>query len=60
MVEVAALTLDLLVLAGQQLHGFTAALAALLSPGHPALGLLQLALSLAVVAGILDDLALGR
>src|SRR5262249_17312720 len=51
-VEVAALLPDVLVLAGEQTHRLPPAVAPLLPPGHPALGLLHLPLSLAIPAWV--------
>src|SRR5215469_12651242 len=59
-VEVVPLPTDLLVLLRQELHRFAAAPAALLAARHPALGLLQLPLGSAIMARILDDVALSR
>ena len=59
MVEVPPLPLHFLVLLGQELHRFPAALAALLPPRDPPLGFLQRLLGFAVVPGILHDLAFG-
>ncbi len=55
-----ALPPDVLMRLGTPAHGLAAALAALLPAGDPPLRLLQRALGLAVVARILDDLALRR
>ena len=57
MVEVVSLPPHLLVFASEQLHRFPSALAALLPPCDTPLGLLQFPLRLAIVPGILYQLA---
>src|SRR5215469_7788001 len=59
-VKISALPLDFLMLLRQYLCGFATALAALLATADPTLGLLESFLCPAVVAGILDGVALSR
>jgi hypothetical protein len=58
--NVGTLTMDLLMLALQQVYGLAASPAALLAPRDAPLGLLELFLRSAIVARVLYDLAIRR